>query len=163
MGLNSTIPNHEVYQYVFGSLPMLVALDIFNFVHPGRIMPGKISDFPSRKERKTYFKTNTLPFSSELLPTQADSSIDAGAECVSAGTASRAESWPRWIRLSTSDGEQPSRRRAESSTLYPMYPSEKVRRWVCRAFRGRQVVTGFALGRSCRRREVQHTYFRTDI
>lgn len=70
-GLNSTIPNHEVYQYVFDTLPMLVALVIFNFVHPGRIMPGKISDFPRRKERKTYFKTNTLPFSSELLPTQA--------------------------------------------------------------------------------------------
>lgn len=70
-GLNSTIPNHEVYQYVFDTLPMLVALVIFNSVYPGRIMPGKNSDFPKRKERKAYFKTNTLPFLSELLLTQA--------------------------------------------------------------------------------------------
>ncbi|KAI4244582.1 MAG: hypothetical protein L6R42_010420, partial [Xanthoria sp. 1 TBL-2021] len=70
-GLDSTIPNHEVYQYVFDTLPMLVALVIFNVVHPGRIMPGKESDFPSRKERKAYFKTNTSPNSSELLPTHA--------------------------------------------------------------------------------------------
>ncbi|KAI4221986.1 MAG: hypothetical protein L6R36_006501 [Xanthoria steineri] len=34
-------------------------------------MPGKNSDFPKRKERKAYFKTNTLPFLSELLLTQA--------------------------------------------------------------------------------------------
>lgn len=31
---------------------MLIALALFNIVHPGRIMPGKQGDFPSRKERK---------------------------------------------------------------------------------------------------------------
>ena len=31
---------------------MLFALVLLNIVHPGRIMPGKESDFPSRKERK---------------------------------------------------------------------------------------------------------------
>ncbi|KAL8750346.1 MAG: hypothetical protein Q9199_007128 [Rusavskia elegans] len=70
-GLDSTIPNHEVYQYVFDTLPMLVCLVIFNVIHPGRIMPGKESDFPSRKERKAYFKTNNSPNSLKLLPTHA--------------------------------------------------------------------------------------------
>ncbi|KAL8672070.1 MAG: hypothetical protein Q9168_003465 [Polycauliona sp. 1 TL-2023] len=65
----STIPNHEVYQYVFDTLPMLLALVIFNVVHPGRIMPGKESDFPSRKERKVHLKANATPNSQELLPT----------------------------------------------------------------------------------------------
>ena len=31
---------------------MLFALVLLNIVHPGRIMPGKESDFPSRKQRK---------------------------------------------------------------------------------------------------------------
>jgi hypothetical protein len=31
---------------------MLLALVALNIVHPGRIMPGKDSDMPSRKERK---------------------------------------------------------------------------------------------------------------
>ncbi|KAL4786814.1 RTA1 like protein-domain-containing protein [Aspergillus varians] len=51
-GLNSTIPHHEAYQYCLDSLPMLVALVMLNVVHPGRIMPGKDSDMPSRKGRK---------------------------------------------------------------------------------------------------------------
>lgn len=69
-GLDSTIPNHEAYQYIFDTLPMLVALAIYNVFHPGRIMPGKESDFPSRKERKNYSKANNSPNSSQLLPTQ---------------------------------------------------------------------------------------------
>lgn len=55
-GLDSTIPNHEVYLYVFDSTPMLIALVLLNIVHPGYIMPGKEGDFPSRKERKNMFK-----------------------------------------------------------------------------------------------------------
>lgn len=51
-GLTSTIPLHEAYQYCLDSLPMLVALVALNVVHPGRIMPGKDGDMPSRKERK---------------------------------------------------------------------------------------------------------------
>lgn len=31
---------------------MLLAFVLLNVVHPGRIMPGNISDIPSRKERK---------------------------------------------------------------------------------------------------------------
>ena len=51
-GFTSSIPNHEAYQYCLDSLPMFVALVLFNVVHPDRIMPGKESDLPSRKERK---------------------------------------------------------------------------------------------------------------
>ncbi|KAH8698854.1 RTA1 like protein-domain-containing protein [Talaromyces proteolyticus] len=51
-GLHSTIPNHEAYQYLLDSLPMLIALVTVNIIHPGRIMPGKGGDMPSRKERK---------------------------------------------------------------------------------------------------------------
>ncbi|PYH97890.1 hypothetical protein BO71DRAFT_447590 [Aspergillus ellipticus CBS 707.79] len=51
-GLNSSIPLHEAYQYCLDSLPMLLALVMLNVVHPGRLMPGKNSDMPSRKERK---------------------------------------------------------------------------------------------------------------
>ncbi|KAL9598624.1 MAG: hypothetical protein Q9219_004369 [cf. Caloplaca sp. 3 TL-2023] len=68
-GLDTSIPNHEIYQYIFDSLPMLLALVIFNVIHPGRIMPGKESDFPSRKERKNYLKENTAGNSLHALPT----------------------------------------------------------------------------------------------
>ena len=37
---------------------MLVALVLFNIVHPGQVMPGKESDFPSRKQRKAIGKKN---------------------------------------------------------------------------------------------------------
>jgi hypothetical protein len=62
-GLESKIPLHEAYQYCLDSLPMLIGLVLLNAVHPGRIMPGKDSDMPSRKQRKamtTYTKTRAL-------------------------------------------------------------------------------------------------------
>ena len=37
-GLDSSIPNHEAYQYTLDSLPMLVALVVYNVVHPGRVL-----------------------------------------------------------------------------------------------------------------------------
>ncbi|KAJ5117611.1 hypothetical protein N7448_011243 [Penicillium atrosanguineum] len=52
-GFKSNIPDHEAYQYGLDSVPMLLSLVILNFLHPGRIMPGKESDLPSRKERKS--------------------------------------------------------------------------------------------------------------
>jgi len=52
-GLNSKIPNHEAFQYCLDSLPMLLALALLNVVHPGRVMAGKESNIPGRKERKT--------------------------------------------------------------------------------------------------------------
>ncbi|KAG8526875.1 uncharacterized protein KY384_008304 [Bacidia gigantensis] len=51
-GYETGIPTHEAYQYVFDSTAMLIALALLNVVHPGRIMPGKEADFPSRKQRK---------------------------------------------------------------------------------------------------------------
>lgn len=51
-GVNSSIPNHEVYMYVFDTAPMWIAIFLFNVVHPGAYMPGKQSEWPSRKERK---------------------------------------------------------------------------------------------------------------
>ncbi|PWY79248.1 hypothetical protein BO70DRAFT_338439 [Aspergillus heteromorphus CBS 117.55] len=51
-GLDSSIPQHEAYQYCLDSLPMLLALVLLNVVHPGRVMPGPESDMPSRKMRK---------------------------------------------------------------------------------------------------------------
>lgn len=57
-GYSSGIPVHEAYQYILDSTLMLIALVLFNIVHPGRIMPGKESDFPSRKQRKAIGKKN---------------------------------------------------------------------------------------------------------
>lgn len=51
-GLDSTIPNHEAYQYCLDSLPMLLAFILLSIVHPCRIMPGKECEIPSRRERK---------------------------------------------------------------------------------------------------------------
>ncbi|KAM0804159.1 RTA1 like protein-domain-containing protein [Usnea florida] len=69
-GLTSTIPNHEAYQYCLDSLPMLVALVLFNIVHPGRIMAGKESDFPSRKERKYMARRPNSADDVMVLPTR---------------------------------------------------------------------------------------------
>ncbi|KAH8681072.1 RTA1 like protein-domain-containing protein [Xylariales sp. PMI_506] len=62
-GLQSTIPNHEAYQYCLDSLPMLAALVLFNIVHPGRIMNGKGSEIPSFRERRQAAK---LPRDSDV-------------------------------------------------------------------------------------------------
>lgn len=37
---------------------MFIALVLLNVVHPGRLMPGKESDLPSRKSRKEMGKKN---------------------------------------------------------------------------------------------------------
>ena len=40
---------------------MLIALALFNIVHPSRVMPGKESDFPSRKENVKGRMAGELP------------------------------------------------------------------------------------------------------
>ena len=65
-GVDSGIPQHEAYQYVFDSSMMLFALVLLNIVHPGRIMPGKECDFPSRKERKAVGKDNVKGRAGEI-------------------------------------------------------------------------------------------------
>ncbi|KAJ5908232.1 hypothetical protein N7495_000914 [Penicillium taxi] len=57
-GLYSSLPRHEAYQYCLDSLPMFLALVMLNVMHPGRVMPGKNSDMPSRKERKNLLQKN---------------------------------------------------------------------------------------------------------
>ena len=73
-GYNSGIPVHEAYQYVLDSTLMLVALVLFNIVHPGQIMPGKESDFPSRKQRKAVGKKNVKGRMAGGLPLYASDS-----------------------------------------------------------------------------------------
>ncbi|RAO69752.1 uncharacterized protein BHQ10_005764 [Talaromyces amestolkiae] len=51
-GLQSTIPNHEAFQYCLDSLPMLLALIILSVVHPGAIMRGPSCEIPGRKKRR---------------------------------------------------------------------------------------------------------------
>ena len=60
-GFKSTIPLHEAYQYVLDSTMMLIALVLFNIFHPGRLMPGRESNLPSRKERKILKKEGKRP------------------------------------------------------------------------------------------------------
>ena len=90
-GLDSSVPNHEAYQYVLDSTLMMIALVAFNVVHPGRIMAGKEADFPSRKERKVFFKDGGRGMTgngsrSEVLPTtNAYEPVDGDAQ-MSAGT-----------------------------------------------------------------------------
>ena len=67
-GYSSGIPVHEAYQYVLDSTLMFIALVLFNIVHPGRIMPGKESDFPSRKQRKVIGKKNVRGRMADALP-----------------------------------------------------------------------------------------------
>lgn len=60
-GFKSTIPLHEAYQYVFDSAVMMIALILYNIFHPGRLMPGKESNLPSRKQRKAWKKEGVRP------------------------------------------------------------------------------------------------------
>ncbi|CAK7264470.1 hypothetical protein SEPCBS57363_001098 [Sporothrix epigloea] len=46
-GLKSTIPNHEVFQYCLDTLPMFIAIFMYNVVHPGRIMRESETEMPS--------------------------------------------------------------------------------------------------------------------
>ena len=61
---------------------MLTCLILFNVIHPGRLMPGKESDFPSRKQRKAAGKNNTMGRAAGALPLYEWStpSPDAGGE-----------------------------------------------------------------------------------
>lgn len=47
---------------------MFIALMLFNIVHPGKVMAGKESDFPSRKERKKMTFPRDIGHSMTMLP-----------------------------------------------------------------------------------------------
>ena len=51
-GLDDSISRKEVYPYIFDSTMMWIAIVLFNVFHSARLMPGKDSQWPSRKERK---------------------------------------------------------------------------------------------------------------
>ena len=48
---------------------MFIALVLLNITHPGRVMVGKESDFPSRKERKNMVFPRDLGHPMTVLPT----------------------------------------------------------------------------------------------
>ncbi|KAI9678741.1 MAG: hypothetical protein M1817_005798 [Caeruleum heppii] len=51
-GLDSSIPRHEAYMYCLDTLPMLIAIVLFNIIHPGAVMSGKGSDIPGFRQRR---------------------------------------------------------------------------------------------------------------
>ncbi|KAG9238183.1 RTA1 like protein-domain-containing protein [Amylocarpus encephaloides] len=46
------IAQHEAWQYCFDTLPMFLALVAFHVYHPGKVLQGQDSQFPTRKEKK---------------------------------------------------------------------------------------------------------------
>lgn len=53
-GLSSPLTRHEIFFYIFDTIPMLVGFSLFNIYHPGRIFVGPESESPkvTRAERK---------------------------------------------------------------------------------------------------------------
>ena len=52
------LPFHEVYVLVLDAAPMLLAGIILSIIHPGMVLVGPESEFPSRKEKKAMKKAN---------------------------------------------------------------------------------------------------------
>lgn len=101
-GIKSTIPKHEVYQYIFDSTLMLIASVLFNAFHPGRLMSGREANLPTHKERKTLKKQGQVPRGrvgeEYLLPKYENPSEDVSGKSVPMGyEASRGH----YARLST--------------------------------------------------------------
>jgi hypothetical protein len=74
-GIDSSIPTHEVFTFVFETLPMFVALLLFNIVHPGRVMPGRENNIPGRKQRKRMIKEGLLPGKKSALTQGSDTEL----------------------------------------------------------------------------------------
>lgn len=68
-GPDDYIPTHEAFAYCLDSLPMFIALVLFNVSHPGTIMRGRESEFPSRKVRKQMKNSRKMENGHQLLPT----------------------------------------------------------------------------------------------
>ena len=47
-GVESTIPTHEVFFYVFEAVPMALAIWLMDIIHPGRTLRGPESEFPKK-------------------------------------------------------------------------------------------------------------------
>lgn len=46
------LTTHEAWQYCLDTLPMFLATVAFHVYHPGRVLQGPDSSFPSRREKK---------------------------------------------------------------------------------------------------------------
>ena len=88
-GFKSTIPMHEAYQFVLDSTLMWIASVLFNIFHPGRLMPGRESNLPSRKERKSLKKEGKVPLGRAgeeyLLPKYGNASGDVSQNSLPVG------------------------------------------------------------------------------
>ena len=126
-GVKSTIPKHEVYQYILDSTLMLIALVLFNVFHPGRLMPGQESNLPSRKVRKDWKKQGQQPRGrigeEYLLPKYENTSGDVSGKSVPFGYSA---SQGHYARLSTpSPAPSPPRENsfdAQAETLHTPSP-----------------------------------------
>lgn len=117
-GFKSTIPKHEAYQYVFDSAVMLVALVLYNIFHPGRMMPGKDSNLPSRKQRKAWKKEGVRPHGrvgqDYLLPKYRSQSEDLSQTSPSFGLEGDRGQYARLSTPSPPRGNSFDYRRSES-------------------------------------------------
>lgn len=52
VGESNPLPYHEIYPLVLDASPMLLAMTILSIIHPGMVLKGPQSEFPSRKEKK---------------------------------------------------------------------------------------------------------------
>ncbi|KAI8679366.1 hypothetical protein NCS57_00214600 [Fusarium keratoplasticum] len=78
MGEDNALVTHEIYFYLLEAVPMFLALLVFNFVHPGRIMTGPHSDMPGLFSMiKNKLSRNK---GKELLDDQSDSDVELRQE-----------------------------------------------------------------------------------
>ncbi|KAF2471871.1 uncharacterized protein BDR25DRAFT_333856, partial [Lindgomyces ingoldianus] len=50
--ISNPLPYHEIYALILDAFPMLLGIVILTVIHPGMVLQGPESEFPSRKERK---------------------------------------------------------------------------------------------------------------
>lgn len=50
--VSNPLPYHEIYPLVLDAFPMVTAITVLTILHPGMVLKGPESEFPSRKERK---------------------------------------------------------------------------------------------------------------
>jgi hypothetical protein len=50
--VSNPLPYREIYPLVLDAFPMVTAITILTVIHPGMVLKGPESEFPSRKERK---------------------------------------------------------------------------------------------------------------
>ncbi|KAF2706984.1 RTA1 domain-containing protein [Pleomassaria siparia CBS 279.74] len=51
-GVSNPLPYHEIYPLILDAFPMVTAITILTVIHPGMVLKGPESEFPSRKETR---------------------------------------------------------------------------------------------------------------